>query len=115
MDLEALKNAGIDCENGIRRFAGNEALYGKYLRQFLQDGHLQDGFAAMERKDPAGMFEAVHAFKSIVGTLGMTELFTRCSAVVEALRAGKTDNLPELMRQTKEEYERIYTVVKREM
>ena len=45
MDKDALERVEIDYENAIRRFAGNEALYEKYLYRFKDDEHLQECIA----------------------------------------------------------------------
>ncbi len=108
MDQNALEKLGIDFENGIGRFAGSEALYGKYLLRFLEDGHYRAGVCAMQRNEYAAMFDAMHALKSVSGTLGMTELFDCCAAVTTAIRAGKTGGIEELMAQAGEVHDRLY-------
>ena len=45
MDKEKLKAYGVDYENAVKRFAGNEALYEKFLKKLTEDDHL-----AIDRK-----------------------------------------------------------------
>ena len=37
MDKEKLKAYGVDYENAVKRFAGNEALYEKFLKKLTED------------------------------------------------------------------------------
>ena len=43
MDKEKLKAYGVDYENAVKRFAGNEALYEKFLKKLTEDDHLAIG------------------------------------------------------------------------
>ena len=75
MDKEKLKAYGVDYENAVKRFAGNEALYEKFLKKLTEDDHLAIGEQAMKEERYEDVLEAVHALKGVAGTLGMTELF----------------------------------------
>ena len=37
MDKEKLKAYGVDYENAVKRFAGNEALYEKFLKKLTEE------------------------------------------------------------------------------
>ena len=75
MDKEKLKAYGVDYENAVKRFAGNEALYERFLKKLTEDDHLAIGEQAMKEERYEDVLEAVHALKGVAGTLGMTELF----------------------------------------
>ena len=81
MDKEKLKAYGVDYENAVKRFAGNEALYEKFLKKLTEDDHLAIGEQAMKEERYEDVLEAVHALKGVAGTLGMTELFQAASEV----------------------------------
>ena len=51
MDKEKLKAYGVDYENAVKRFAGNEALYEKFLKKLTEDDHLAIGEQAMKKKN----------------------------------------------------------------
>ena len=82
MDKEKLKAYGVDYENAVKRFAGNEALYERFLKKLTEDDHLAIGEQAMKEERYEDVLEAVHALKGVAGTLGMTELFQAASEVV---------------------------------
>ena len=50
MDKEKLKAYGIDYENAVKRFAGNEALYERFLKKLTEDDHLASGEQAMKEE-----------------------------------------------------------------
>jgi len=95
MDKEKLKAYGVDYENAVKRFAGNEALYEKFLKKLTEDDHLAIGEQAMKEERYEDVFRAVHALKGVAGTLGMTELFQAASEVVASIRKNEINPLLE--------------------
>ena len=85
MNKEKLKAYGVDYENAVKRFAGNEALYERFLKKLTEDNHLAIGEQAMKEERYEDVLEAVHALKGVAGTLGMTELFQAASVVVASI------------------------------
>ena len=51
MDKEVLDRLEIDFENAIKRFAGKEALYEKYLYRFKDDEHFALAKEALAKQD----------------------------------------------------------------
>jgi len=96
MNEKNLKNAGIDCVAGIRRFAGSSDLYGKYLKKFVDDENLSLAKKAMKEKNYEDMLKYVHTLKGITGNLSMTELFDRCGELVTILRDKEYDRADEV-------------------
>ena len=78
--------AGIDYEEGVRRFLGNEPMYQSFLIKFLQD----DSFARLQRDLQAGNLAMadidVHMLKGVAGNLSMMELFYAADNVIRALQ-----------------------------
>ena len=63
MDKEKLKAYGVDYENAVKRFAGNEALYEKFLKKLTEDDHLAIGEQAMkenEEKSICNTFSSIY-------------------------------------------------------
>lgn len=58
MDKEKLKAYGVDYENAVKRFAGNEALYEKFLKKLTEDDHLAIGEQAMKEERYEDVLEA---------------------------------------------------------
>ena len=63
MNKERLSAANVDYENGIKRFAGNEALYEKYLLKFKDDVHYEAVIAVMKGN-------ALNTFEGVVEVVG---------------------------------------------
>ncbi|MCC2869662.1 response regulator [Candidatus Accumulibacter phosphatis] len=85
---------GLDSATALRRFAGNRARYGHWLREFVDESA---GFAATIDTLLAGgasesARQAMHAFRGRVGTLGMHELQALAEALEQVLRAGKANS-----------------------
>ncbi len=109
MRTARLEAAGVDVEEALARFMGNEALMMKFLLRFPQDPSFQQLKEALARRDAAQAFAAAHTFKGVAGNLSMKALFRQASPVVEDLRAGdlasaegKMEALEERYRQTLE-------------
>ncbi|MCI5494566.1 MAG: Hpt domain-containing protein [Lachnospiraceae bacterium] len=86
IDREALISAGINYDNGLRCFAGKEALYEKYLKKFMDDKLVDTAKEALKVSDFQGALEAMHALKGETGTLGMEKLYGLCQDVVTLIR-----------------------------
>lgn len=107
MDKELLLQANVDYENGIRRFAGNEALYERYLLKFKEDGHYAGAKAAFEAQDEETLLKEAHTLKGVAGTLGLSELYHACADVVTALRSQQKEALPVLFERVTVSYEKV--------
>jgi two-component system sensor histidine kinase/response regulator len=81
---------GIDRATGLRRVAGNEALYGKLLLDFHRD------YAAIIDRVRAALGESlladakrqVHTLKGVAGNIGAMELYRAAQELDSALRQG---------------------------
>ena len=82
-----LAAAGVDVEEALTRFMGNEDLMLKFLLRFPEDPSFSQLKAAMEHGDAAGAFTAAHTLKGVAGNLAMTGLFRQVSLLVEDLRS----------------------------
>ena len=88
MKRKLLLEAGIDVDEALGRFLGNEALMMKFLLRFPEDQNFSRLRQSVAQGDAAGAFEAAHTLKGVVGNLSMTGLFRQVSALVEDLRQG---------------------------
>lgn len=96
-------------DGALERFADNEEIYEKYLNRFQSDTHMEAVQAALREGDYQKVLEQAHAMKGMTGTLGMDALYKACSAVVSAVRAEQYQELPQLVAQMQESYERVMT------
>nr|WP_246148735.1 response regulator [Candidatus Accumulibacter phosphatis] len=100
-DGELSEIGGLDASAARQRFAGNEARYRYWLREFVGDSadFIARLDALLRDREYAAARQMVHAFKGRVGTLGMTELHDLAAALEQLLRAseagGETDGTPD--------------------
>ena len=111
MDKELLLQANVDYENGKSRFAGNEALYEKYLLKFKEDQHYEGAKNAFENKDYETLLKEAHTLKGVSGTLGILDLYQACANLVTALRSNRSEEIPELFLAVTAAYEKIMKVL----
>lgn len=112
---EQLRNAllqwGADVDGAVRRFAGNEALYEKFLYKFLQDETFGSLKEAAARGDMEEALRASHTLKGLTGNLGLNPVFTLCSDYVAAIRAGKLSKLPGLYEEINNSYQAVTRIL----
>lgn len=109
---KALSSWGADIEGAVRRFAGNEALYEKFLYKFLQDETFDSLSNAAEQSDTDEAMRAAHTLKGITGNLGLNPLFSLCSDYVNATRAGEPSKLPDLYEKIQISYQAVTQILK---
>jgi PAS domain S-box-containing protein len=81
---------GIDRATGLRRVAGNEALYGKLLLDFHRDyaASIDRVRAALGESRLADAERQVHTLKGVAGNIGAMELHRAAQELDSALRQG---------------------------
>ena len=84
--ISQLAAAGIDVQEAMGRFMGNEALMMKFLLRFPQDQSFNELKRAMETKDAEQAYCAAHTLKGVAGNLAMKSLFDQACAVLADLR-----------------------------
>ena len=82
-----LRDAGIDVEDALERFMGNETLMVKFLLRFPGDENFPRLKKALAEGDAGAAFTAAHTLKGVAGNLSMEELFRQVSPLVEDLRS----------------------------
>ncbi len=111
MNKELLLQANVDYENGKSRFAGNEALYEKYLLKFKEDAHYGLASAAYESGDYETLLKEAHTLKGVAGTLGLTDVYATSAAIVTALREDRKEAVPELFSEMERSYKEIINIL----
>lgn len=117
MSLESCYAAmGGDLEGVRGRLLTDERIR-KFAAIFLEDKSFENLGASLEEGNLAEAFRAAHTMKGISRDLGFTPLFEASSALSDALRlddAGVPADMsavPELLRVTKEAYQRTVAAV----
>ncbi len=111
MDKASLIVANVDYENGKKRFAGNTALYEKYLLKFKEDTHYQGVKNAFAVEDYETLLKEAHTLKGVAGTLGLLDIYQKSSDIVTALRMERKEEIPEAIHQLQAAYEKIIKVL----
>ncbi|MGN0578185.1 MAG: Hpt domain-containing protein [Ruminiclostridium sp.] len=104
MNFDLLINAGIDVESAVKRFMGNEALYAKMLRKFLDDRNYENLVEAISLDNKADALAASHTLKGLCGNLSMDGLFKLFTEQVVLFRAEKWDEACGMMTEITAEY-----------
>ena len=99
---------GMDHENTMKRFVGNQGMYLKMLDVFLADSSMGTLKAALGEGDLNGAFEAAHALKGMAGNMGLSRLYEAVCAITEPLRAGESGaDYPGLFLAVQGEFEKV--------
>lgn len=107
-----LINTGIDAQDAVKRFMGNESLYARMLGKFLADKNYENLVAAISEKNESGALSASHTLKGLCGNLSITELFKLFSEQVALFRADKWDDASAMMPEITEKYTKVTEVIK---
>lgn len=107
MDRQALIKSGIDYDEGVEKFMGERELYEGLLVDFLTENTFDEAERCLKVGDGDGFLRAVHAMKSVTGTLAMNGLYRLCFDTVEALRGGDESYAEELFSEAYLAYLRI--------
>ena len=104
---DALINAGIDVNDALGRFMGNEALLEMFLKKFLADKNFDGLTQAAKEKDTEKMITTSHTLKGVCGNLSMTVLFDLLNTQLGHLRSGNVDEAINLMPEISTAYYKI--------
>ena len=77
MNKELLTQAGIDVNDGIRRFNDKEDLYERFLFTFPKDVNYDIMCEAISKGDAEQAFQAANALKGITGNLSLNQLLDK--------------------------------------
>jgi len=106
------EKAGFDVTGAIRRFAGNEALYEKYIFKFIDDKIYGNLAKAVGEGNIESIFTEAHTLKGVSGNLGLNPLFDPVSALVTATRGQKSQaDIDTLFAAVETGYNAVITVL----
>ncbi|MDD3170067.1 MAG: Hpt domain-containing protein [Eubacteriales bacterium] len=107
MNIEKLKEAGIDYEAGLKRFANKSALYEKYLTKFFLDTSFADLGTYIAEKNTMEAFKCAHTLKGLSGNLSITSFYKLISVMVEELRNSNVESVDEMYDQLAKIYDSV--------
>lgn len=106
-----LEAAGIDTNDAMERFMGNEAMYEKYLVRFVSDKTYEMLIKAVNSKDWKAAFESSHTLKGTTGTLSISRLFALFSKQTEFFRENNCESAVAMMDEIKAEYQKTIDAI----
>ena len=112
-DKELLVEAGMNVDDALSRFMGNEAILDRLLKKLLDDTTMITLKKAIEANDVEAAFTASHTLKGVAANFSLTALQNAASMQCEDFRSkdfeAGASKLPEVL----DEYEKIYSVIKK--
>ncbi len=102
---QALLGVGMDLNQTLARFGGNEGLMFRLLKRFLDDASIVQLGEAVEAGNMEDAFRAVHTLKGVAGNLGLGALFDSCAPLVERTRQGDGTDTAALYQEVKRQYD----------
>ncbi len=93
---QALEKIGVNTEEVLARFSGNEMLMKKFILKFAEDKAFPDTKAAIAAGDKKAIELSAHTLKGVSGNLGFTALYEASAALVNAVRAGEDEKIQPL-------------------
>lgn len=89
--VSELKELGVDVEDALQRFMGNEGLFNRMIKKLpnaAKDLHVIDFF---ESGDYETALNNAHTLKGVMGNLSITPLFNAYNDAVNLLRENKPE------------------------
>lgn len=105
---------GLNISEGLKRLAGNEALYIKLLHKFSSEHSnvVQQIRSAMEGGDEQEAIRRAHTMKSVGGNLGADEFSKTAGSIELALKTGEYEKLNELFSQLAVSVEQVFSSIR---
>jgi two-component system, sensor histidine kinase and response regulator len=90
---------GISIKSGLKKVRENKELYGKLLRQFLENNidTTHEIKSALDKGDTETAARLAHTVKGVSGNLGAQELFPVAGELEKTIKQGETDSLDSLL------------------
>lgn len=109
--IQRLKDAGIDVNDALNRFMGNESLLERFLNKFVTDQNFKKLGEAISAGDNDAALSASHTLKGVCGNLSMTKLSELLTKQVKAYRDGDPAVAESLMTDITEAYEKTIAAI----
>lgn len=89
MDAEfrkRLEENGTDVETVLKRFLGNEAMYIKFIKKFLDDKSYESVVDSIEKRDFEEVFKSAHSLKGVTANLGIESVRSVAAQITDSVR-----------------------------
>lgn len=102
---------GVDWDEILDRFMGNEDLIAKFMFKFLNDQSMNDLTKYLNEGNVTEAFKAVHTLKGVGANLGLKGFLTPVKELTEILRAGSMEGYEEKYEEIKPKYEALIAIL----
>ncbi len=89
--ISELKELGVDVEDALQRFMGNEALFTRMVKKLPPVARDLKVIEYLDGGDYETALNNAHTLKGVMGNLSVTPLFQAYNDAVNALRANKPE------------------------
>lgn len=104
-----LEENGADVDTTLKRFMGNETIYLKFIKKFLDDKNFQAIKNGLEQNNYEAAFAGAHSLKGVAGNLGLNPVYEAASEMSELLRNAQNDGVDaEKLQEVKTKLEKSY-------
>ena len=104
---------GVDWDEILDRFMGNEDLIAKFMFKFLKDQSMSDLTKYLAEGNVSEAFKAVHTLKGVGANLGLKGFLTPVCELTEILRAGSMEGYEPLYGQIKPKYDSLIAILEK--
>lgn len=101
---EKLEALGVNINDTLERFVGNEDLYFRCLNKLIDDKNYDNMTLAIRNNDAQASFDAAHALKGVSANLGLDFLYKEMKVITEVFRAGSMNYDASNMERIKKAY-----------
>lgn len=102
---EFCKSLEINYEENISRFAGNENIYIKFLKRFIEDSTYDNLKQAYSQKLYEDIEKNAHMLKGLAANLGINRIFSLSNDIVQSVRQKEFNKIDNLYNKLAKEYE----------
>ena len=102
---------GVDWDEILDRFMGNEDLIAKFMFKFLNDQSMNDLTKYLDEGNVTEAFKAVHTLKGVGANLGLKGFLTPVKELTEILRACSMEGYEEKYEEIKPKYEALIAIL----
>ena len=100
--LAQLKQAGVEVDQALNRFMGNEDLYLSFLVKLPEKIHSEEILRALETGDEDNFYLMVHNLKGMAANLGLTPIQDSAQAILVEFRSSRFEYHDKLSALTQE-------------
>ena len=111
MDFKILADAGINITEALKRFEGNDVLYARMLKKFVEEPTYVNLERAVQQNDMREVLKASHTLKGLCGILSLSALFELFSTQVSLIRSGEYAKALEMMSEIDRQYQKTVRAI----